>query len=111
MNSSFGISGSSHQNLSSKRSHSVQSSIDFRELTTTLQQLNEHFKKTNRNLTEIKDFILKVCEKQDSRPIDDISGVHKLEKVRDFIYSDRCLFSYHLVYLFVCFSCSTKNEN
>jgi site-specific recombinase XerD len=95
MNSSAGSTGTSHtltatqQYLLAKRTHSTQSSsslsaTDLRELTHTLQELNNNFKKNIKVLTEIKDYIVKVCEKQDTRPVDDNSGVHKLEKVRAF---------------------------
>lgn len=80
-------SSNSHPYFSSKRSHSAQSasslsSTDLREFNHTLQELNDHFKRNLKVLTEIKDYIVKVCEKQDSRPVDDSSGVHKLERVR-----------------------------
>lgn len=76
-----------HQYLPAKRSHSAQSSsslsaTDLRELNHTLQELNDHFKRNLKVLNEIKDYIVKVCEKQDSRPVDDNSGVDKLERVR-----------------------------
>jgi hypothetical protein len=79
-------SSPSHQYFPAKRSHSAQSSssispVDLRELTNTLQELNTSFKRNIKVLTEIKDYIVKVCEKQDARPVDDNSGVHKLEKV------------------------------
>lgn len=74
--------------FSSKRSHSAQSASssasDLREFNHTLQELNEHFKRNIKVLTEIKDYIVKVCEKQDSRPVDENSGVHKLERVSSF---------------------------
>jgi hypothetical protein len=98
MNSSGGGTGTSHaltassssspyQYLPAKRSQNSQpasslSTTDLRELTHTLQELNNNFKRNITVLTEIKDYIIKVCEKQDSRPVDDNSGVHKLERVR-----------------------------
>jgi hypothetical protein len=79
-------SSSGHQYSPVKRCHSAQPSLstsaaDLRELTNTLQDLNNHFKKNVKILTEIRDHILKVCEKQ-ARPVDDNSGIHKLERVR-----------------------------
>ena len=74
-----------HSYISAKRSHSAQSSIstsDLRDLTNTLQELNNQFKRNVKVLTEIKDYMVKVCEKQETRPVDDNSGVHKLERVR-----------------------------
>ena len=76
----------SHQFLNVKRCHSAQpsssnSGADFRELTNTLQELNTQFKKNLKVLTEIKDHIAKVCEKQEARPVDDNTGIHKLERV------------------------------
>lgn len=74
-----------HSYIPAKRSHSAQSSIstsDLRELTNTLQELNNQFKRNVKVLTEIKDYMVKVCEKQETRPVDDNSGVHKLERVR-----------------------------
>lgn len=86
------VSSPSHQYFPAKRSHSTHSSsslsaTDLRDLTNTLQELNNNFKRNIKVLTEIKDYIVKVCEKQDTRPVDDNSGVHKLEKVsqRSFI--------------------------
>jgi hypothetical protein len=75
-----------HQYSSVKRCHSAQPSLstsaaDLRELTNTLTELNNHFKKNVKILTEIKDQIVKVCEKQEARPVDDNSGLHKLERV------------------------------
>jgi hypothetical protein len=96
MNSSGGGTShslsASHQYFSTKRTHITQSSsslsgTDLRELTNTLQELNNNFKRNIKILTEFKDYIVKVCEKQDARPVDDNSGVHKLERVRFF-----CLF-------------------
>ena len=95
MNSPAGSTGTSHtltasqQYLPAKRSHSTQSSsslsaTDLRELTHTLQELNTNFKKNIKVLTEIKDYIVKVCEKQEARPVDDNSGVHKLDRVGTF---------------------------
>jgi hypothetical protein len=96
MNSSGGGGGGtshslspSHQYFSTKRTHITQSSsslsgTDLRELTNTLQELNNNFKRNIKILTEFKDYIVKVCEKQDARPVDDNSGVHKLERVRFF---------------------------
>jgi hypothetical protein len=99
MNTPTGGSGTTHtltppslsssptnQYLTTKRCHSSQSSlatsvVDLRELTNTLQELNSHFKRNVKVLTEIKDQIVKVCEKQDARPVDDNSGIHKLERV------------------------------
>ena len=79
------ISSPINQYLTPKRSHSVQplstSTADLKELTTTLQELNNQFKKNVKVLTEIKDQIVKVCEKQDARPVDENSGIHKLERV------------------------------
>ncbi|UJR34996.1 hypothetical protein I4U23_027772 [Adineta vaga] len=89
MNSSLGGAGSSqtlpatssaYQYLSTKRSQNSVSTNDLRDLTNTLQELNNNFKKNIKVLTEIKDYITKVCEKQDARPVDDNSGVHKLER-------------------------------
>jgi len=84
-------SSPSHQYFPTKRSHSAQSStslspVDLHELTTTLQELNINFKRNIKVLTEIKDYIVKAFEKQDARPVDDNSGVHKLERVRIIIY-------------------------
>jgi hypothetical protein len=75
-----------HPYLTTKRCNNTQpllstSSTDLRELTTTLQELNNQFKKNVKVLTEIKDHIAKACEKQDARPVDENSGIHKLEKV------------------------------
>ncbi|CAF1389015.1 unnamed protein product [Adineta ricciae] len=95
MNSSAGSSytlpaaSSPYQHLSAKRSHSSHSASvstnDLRDLANTLQELNSHFKQNTKVLTEIKDYIAKVCDKQDSRPVDDNSGVHKLERVSSFL--------------------------
>jgi methionine aminopeptidase len=79
-------SSPAHQLLNVKRCHSAQPSsattgADLRELTNTLQELNNQFKKNLKILTEIKDHITKVCEKQESRPVDDNTGIHKLERV------------------------------
>jgi hypothetical protein len=79
-------SSSTHQYLSAKRCNSAQSSlstsaVDLRELTNTLQELNTHFKKNIKILSEIKDSIVKVHEKQETRPVDETSGVHKLDTV------------------------------
>lgn len=94
MSSSGGGAGSSHtlpaispthQYFSAKRNHLSQptslSNNDLRDLTSTLQELNSNFKRNIKVLTDIKDYIAKVCEKQDARPVDDNSGVHKLERV------------------------------
>ena len=75
-----------HQYSTSKRCHSAQSSlstsaVDLRELTNTLQELNTHFKRNVKVLTEIKDHIVKASEKQEARPVDENSGIHKLERV------------------------------
>ena len=69
-----------------KRSHSsnaslASSSLDLKEFTHTLQDLNTHFKRTTKILTEIKEQLIKVGEKQETRPVDDNSGIHKLERV------------------------------
>ena len=90
-------SNSTHQYLSAKRCQSAQSSLsssaaDLRELTTTLQELNNHFKKNVKLLGEIKDNIVKVYEKQEARPVDDTSGVHKLERVRIFFNKNIFIF-------------------
>ena len=87
---------SPHQYFPAKRSHSAQSSsslsaTDLRELNHTLQELNDHFKRNLKVLTEIKDYIVKVCEKQDSRPVDDTSGVDKLERVRRILLTNNLL--------------------
>jgi len=79
-------SSPAHQYSSVKRCHSAQPSLstsaaDLKELTNTLLELNNHFKKSFKILTDIKDQIVKVCEKQDARPVDDNSGIHKLERV------------------------------
>ncbi|CAF1042086.1 unnamed protein product [Rotaria sordida] len=79
-------SSSTQQYLTAKRCHSAQpssstSTVDLRELTNTLQELNNHFKRNLKLLTDIKDQIVKVCEKQEARLVDDNSGVHKLERV------------------------------
>jgi len=79
-------SSPAHQYSSVKRCHSAQPSLstsaaDLKELTNTLSELNNHFKKNIKILTEIKDQIVKVCEKQEARPVDDNSGIHKLERV------------------------------
>ncbi|CAF1415487.1 unnamed protein product [Adineta steineri] len=84
--SSSSLATSTHQYLSAKRCQSAQSSLstsaaDLRELTNTLQELNNHFKKNAKILSEIKDNIVKANEKPDTRPADDTSGVHKLERV------------------------------
>lgn len=75
-----------HQPLTPKRSHSTQpfltaSAADFRELKNAIQELNNHFKRNAKVLTEIKDQITKVCEKQETRLVDDVTGIHKLERV------------------------------
>jgi len=75
-----------HQYPSVKRCQSAQPSLstsaaDLRELTHTLQELNNHFKKNIKILTDIKDYIVKTCEKQEARPVDDNAGIHKLERV------------------------------
>lgn len=75
-----------NQYLPGKRAHSSQSSLatgsfDLRELTATLHELNQHFKKQFKVLSEIKDQIVKVSEKQETRPVDDNLGIHKLERV------------------------------
>ena len=81
-------SSPTHQYISSKRNQSNHSSslstADFRDLANTLQELNNNFKRNIKVLSEIKDYITKVCEKQDARPVDDNSGVHKLDRVRYF---------------------------
>jgi hypothetical protein len=96
MNSSAGGAGTSHtltpaspshQYFPTKRSHSAHvssslSATDVHELTNTLQELNNNFKRYIKVLTELKDYIVKACEKQDARPVDDNSGVHKLDRVR-----------------------------
>jgi hypothetical protein len=110
MNPSIGVAGTSHslaptspthQYFPTKRSQSAHvtssslSATDLRELTNTLQELNNNFKKNIKVLTEIKEYILKVCEKQDARPVDDNSGVHKLERVRPcFIYLLNLIYFY-----------------
>ena len=71
-----------HSYSPAKRSHNAQASTELRELTNTLQDLNEQFKRNVKVLSEIKDFIVKMCEKQETRPVDDNAGVHKLERVR-----------------------------
>jgi len=92
MNSFGGGSGTlpTHQYISTKRTHNNHSpslsTTDLRDLTNTLQELNNNFKRNIKVLTEIKDFISKVSEKQDARPVDDNSGVHKLERVRFSIF-------------------------
>lgn len=75
-----------HQYSTIKRSHSAQpnsgaSLNDIKELNNTLQELNTHFKKNLKILTDIKDQIVKVCERQEARPVDDNAGIHKLERV------------------------------
>ncbi|CAF4433301.1 unnamed protein product, partial [Adineta steineri] len=60
--SSSSLATSTHQYLSAKRCQSAQSSLstsaaDLRELTNTLQELNNHFKKNAKILSEIKDNI------------------------------------------------------
>ncbi|CAF3308033.1 unnamed protein product, partial [Rotaria sp. Silwood2] len=94
MNPSGGVIGTSqtltglspsYQYSPVKRMHSTPSSsslsiMDLRELTNTLQELNNNFKQNINILTEIKDYIIKVCEKQDARPVEDKSGVDKLER-------------------------------
>ncbi|CAF0843053.1 unnamed protein product [Adineta steineri] len=89
MNSSGGgtshtlkASSPTHQYSSTKRNQNSTSTTDLRDLTTTLHELNNNFKRNIKVLTEIKDYITKVCEKQDSRLVDDNSGVHKLDRVR-----------------------------
>ncbi len=108
MNSPGGGTGTSHaltvplpahQYISTKRSHSTHSSsslsaIDLHELTNTLQELNNNFKRNIKVLTEIKDYIVKVCEKQDARPVEDNLGVHKLERVRYYCHFYKDLFIY-----------------
>jgi hypothetical protein len=79
-------SSSGNHYLPGKRSHSSQSSLtvstaDLRELTSTLHELNSQFKRHFKVLTDIKDQIVKVCEKQESRPVEETSGIHKLERV------------------------------
>ncbi|CAF0827726.1 unnamed protein product [Rotaria sordida] len=78
-------SSPSHQYIPVKRIHSTSSSLslsimDLRELTNTVQELNNNFKQNIKILTEIKDNIIKICEKQNTRPIEDNSGVHKLNR-------------------------------
>ncbi|CAF1361737.1 unnamed protein product [Rotaria magnacalcarata] len=77
---------SAHQYLPPRRCYSGQTSViisptDLHELTNTLQELNNHFKRNVKILTEIKDQIVKVCEKQEARLVDDNAGIHKLERV------------------------------
>lgn len=96
MNHSGGVPGhgstpSSHPYFPGKRSSATVatagqsvssiSTNDLRELSKTLQELNTQFKQNVKVLTEIKDCIVKVCEKQESRPVDDNAGVHRLERV------------------------------
>jgi len=93
LNSSSSMSNP-HSYSNVKRSHSAQSSasnsaIDIRELTLTLQELNNHFKKNLKILTDIKDQINKFSEKQTARPVDDNSGIHKLERVCIVFFSYR----------------------
>lgn len=85
--SSASSSSTSHPYISSKKNSNNQtsptfSSHDLREFTNVLQELNQQFKRNVQVLTEIKDCIFRVCEKQEARPVDDNSGVHKLERVR-----------------------------
>lgn len=78
-------SSSSNQYFSPKRNQngqSISSPNDLRELSSHLQELNVQFKKNLRILTEIKDHIVKVCEKQETRPVEENSDVNKLERVR-----------------------------
>ncbi|CAF3287881.1 unnamed protein product [Rotaria socialis] len=93
MHSTGGITGTSlissptQQYFPAKRIHSTHSSsslsgIDVRELTHTFQELNNNFKRNIKVLTDIKDYMIKVCEKQDTRPADDSLGLHKLDRVR-----------------------------
>lgn len=84
--SSTSTSSTSHPYVPSKRNYNSQSSPtfsphDLRELTQTLQELNLQFKRNVQVPTDIKDCIFKVCEKPETRPVDDNSGVHKLERV------------------------------
>jgi hypothetical protein len=100
-------SSPAHQYSSVKRCHSAQPSLstsaaDLKELINTLFELNNHFKKNFKILTEIKDQIAKVCEKQEARPVDDNSGIHKLERVcinlkiiRQLIQDKMTFFLYH----------------
>lgn len=113
MNSSGGITGTSHQlsvtspshqYFPAKRSHSTHSSpslsaTDLHDLTNTLQELNNNFKRNIKVLTEIKDYIVKVCEKQDTRPVDDSSGVHKLDRVRLLFFLSSRIFFQQQFYL------------
>lgn len=46
-----------------------------------IQELNGQFKKNVKLLTEIKDSIQRVCEKQESRLSDDDSSINKMEQV------------------------------
>ena len=75
-----------HSYSTIKRSHSAQPTSganlnDLKEFNNTLQELNTHFKKNLKILTDIKDQIFKVCERQEARPVDDNAGIHKLERV------------------------------
>lgn len=77
---------STYSYITGKRSHITQSSIttsssELRELTNTLQELNNHFKRNMKLLTEMKDQFVKVCEKQEARLVDDNAVIHKLENV------------------------------
>ena len=96
MNHSGGVPGqgptpSSHPYFPGKRSSAAVATVgqsvssvsanDLRELSKTLQELNSQFKQNVKVLTEIKDCIVKVCEKQEARPVDDNAGVHRLERV------------------------------
>ncbi|CAF0876927.1 unnamed protein product, partial [Didymodactylos carnosus] len=58
-----------------------QQQSDLKELTNVLSELNTNFKRNVKVLQDLKDFIVKVCEKQAARPVDDNSGIHKLEQV------------------------------
>ncbi|CAF0939551.1 unnamed protein product [Didymodactylos carnosus] len=68
-----------HKFHRSGASHHQQS--DLKELTHVLSELNTNFKRNVKVLQDLKDFIVKVCEKQETRPVDDNSGIHKLEQV------------------------------
>lgn len=94
MNYSSGVTGTSTPPVPShtqqycpvKRIHNAHSSsaisnMDLRELTNTLHELNNNFKRNIKVLTDIKDYMAKACEKQDTRPVDDNLGLHKLERV------------------------------
>ena len=75
-------------------SSSVLTTNDVYELTNTLREFNNNFKRNITVLTEIKDHMVKILEKQDIRPVDDNLDIHRLDRVS--------LNFYFYINLFVC---------